>query len=76
MDPAANLVNFVSSRCINPTATVHKSLFFSNKFGRIKSLHGQANCVSMVYTSIGLLSGNTTCKKMRPLLAPSIRAAS
>ena len=46
--PAANLVNSVSSRCISPTATVHMSLFFNKRFGRIKSLHGHANCVSAV----------------------------
>ena len=76
MEPAANLVNLVSSKDINPTATVHRFLSLSKSFGNIKSLHGHANCVSIVYTSIGLDNGNVICANILPLLAPSIRAAS
>ena len=75
-DPAANLVNCVSSRCISPTATVHRSLFFNNRLGRIKSLQGHANCVSAVYTMIGLDSGKVTLQNTLILVAPSILAAS
>ena len=76
IDPAANLVNFVSSSDIRPTATVHRSLFFRRRLGRIKSLHGHANCVSIVYTIIGFYSGSVICQKILGLLAPSILAAS
>ena len=74
--PAAKRVNSVSPKWVSPTATVHKSLFFRSRFGRMKSLHGHANCVNAVYTIIGLASGNVILVKILKLLAPSILAAS
>lgn len=55
--PAAKRANSVSCKDMSPTATVHKSLFFNKSFGKMKSLHGHANCVSNVYTKIGLDNG-------------------
>lgn len=74
--PAAKRANSVSGKDMSPTATVHKSLFFNKSFGKMKSLHGHANCVSNVYTKIGLDNGTVIVQKMRILLAPSMRAAS
>ena len=47
-EPAAKRANSVSGRDISPTATVHRSLSLSKSLGRMKSLHGQANCVKRV----------------------------
>ena len=76
IEPAAKRANCVSSSDISPTATVYKSWSMSNIFGRMKSLHGHANDVSAVYTSIGLESGRINFINTVKLEAPSILAAS
>ena len=71
-----NVINQLKNNRPSPTATVHRSRFFNSKFGRMKSLQGQAKEVSAVYTSIGLDNGIVTFQKITGLEAPSILAAS
>ena len=76
IEPAAKRENCVSSSDMSPTATVYKSWSMSSILGRMKSLHGHANDVSAVYTSMGLESGRINFINTVKLEAPSILAAS
>lgn len=50
IEPAANLVNLVSSSDISPIATVQRFLSLSRSFGRIKITPGPGKTVSALYT--------------------------
>lgn len=76
IEPAAKRANSVSPRFIRPTATVYRSFCFRSSLGRMKSLQGQTNWESSVYTIIGPDSGRVIFVNTWKLVAPSILAAS